>query len=257
VRDRDRSKPAADYDLTMTDPIEELRTVAAALPPAPEAMFRLPLQGRRLCAYTVTDAELAALQGAGVTQDEIFEQTVGVAIREGLRRLDRARGGPRLRLSVVDDGHAPAEAAMLGEIRSRSGHEPLGVVKTLLYRPELFGRPFSDALETAMPRAVRVERRRARALRGFHTRCSISVRSERGHTARSRRMRSARTCGRPVVADWRSAPLRPELRATLVFLEKLVLRPDELTRADAEAAYAAGVSEPALRDAATWPRSSA
>jgi hypothetical protein len=26
-----------------------------------------------------------------VTQDEIFEQTVGVAIREGLRRLDRAR----------------------------------------------------------------------------------------------------------------------------------------------------------------------
>jgi alkylhydroperoxidase family enzyme len=54
-----------------------------------------------------------------------------------------------------------------------------------------------------------------------------------------------------VVADWRSAPLRPELRATLVFLEKLVLRPDELNRADAEAAYAAGVSEPALRDAAT------
>jgi len=54
-----------------------------------------------------------------------------------------------------------------------------------------------------------------------------------------------------VVADWRSAPLRPELRATLVFLEKLVLRPDELTRADAEIAYAAGVSEPALRDAAT------
>ena len=54
-----------------------------------------------------------------------------------------------------------------------------------------------------------------------------------------------------VVADWRSAPLRPELRATLVFLEKLVLRPDELTRGDAEAAQAAGVSEPALRDAAT------
>jgi alkylhydroperoxidase family enzyme len=54
-----------------------------------------------------------------------------------------------------------------------------------------------------------------------------------------------------VVADWRTAPLRPELAATLAFLEILTLRPDELTRADAEAAYAAGVSRDALRDAAT------
>ena len=39
-----------------------------------------------------------------------------------------------------------------------------------------------------------------------------------------------------VVADWRSAPLRPELAATLQFLEKLTLRPDELEPADANAA---------------------
>ena len=39
---------------------------------------------------------------------------------------------------------------MLAEIRLRTEVEPLGVVKTLLYRPELFGRPFSDALESAM-----------------------------------------------------------------------------------------------------------
>jgi alkylhydroperoxidase family enzyme len=54
-----------------------------------------------------------------------------------------------------------------------------------------------------------------------------------------------------VRADWRAAPLRPELRATLVFLETLTLRPDELTAADAERVYAAGVSKQALRDAAT------
>lgn len=52
------------------------------------------------------------------------------------------------------------------------------------------------------------------------------------------------------MADWRTAPLRPELRAALVFIEVLTLRPDELTAADAEAAYAAGVSQQALRDAA-------
>ena len=54
-----------------------------------------------------------------------------------------------------------------------------------------------------------------------------------------------------IVADWRTAPVRPELAATLVFLEKLTLRPDELERADAEAVHAAGVSVQALRDAAT------
>jgi alkylhydroperoxidase family enzyme len=54
-----------------------------------------------------------------------------------------------------------------------------------------------------------------------------------------------------VVADWRTAPLRPELSAALAFIEVLTLRPDELTEADAEEAYAAGVSREALRDAAT------
>jgi alkylhydroperoxidase family enzyme len=54
-----------------------------------------------------------------------------------------------------------------------------------------------------------------------------------------------------VVADWRTAPLGPELAATLVFLEKLTLRPDELEPADADAVRAAGVSDQALRDAAT------
>ena len=55
-----------------------------------------------------------------------------------------------MRLSVVDNGHAPERAAVLATIRERSGHEPLGVVKTLLYRPELFGYPFSDTLDLVM-----------------------------------------------------------------------------------------------------------
>ena len=53
-----------------------------------------------------------------------------------------------------------------------------------------------------------------------------------------------------MVDDWRTAPLRPALAATLVFLEKLTLRPGELAAADAEEAYAAGVSREALSDAA-------
>ena len=55
-----------------------------------------------------------------------------------------------MRLSVVDSGHSAPEAEVLAAIRARGGAEPLGVVKTLLYRPELFGRPFSEALDCVM-----------------------------------------------------------------------------------------------------------
>jgi hypothetical protein len=55
-----------------------------------------------------------------------------------------------VRLSVVESGHAPADAAMLAQIRELRGREPVDVIKTLYYRPELFGEPFSAALDTAM-----------------------------------------------------------------------------------------------------------
>jgi hypothetical protein len=47
-----------------------------------------------------------------------------------------------VRLGVVDAG--------AGELRQRLGREPSGVLRTLHHRPELFGRPFSDALDLAM-----------------------------------------------------------------------------------------------------------
>jgi alkylhydroperoxidase family enzyme len=50
--------------------------------------------------------------------------------------------------------------------------------------------------------------------------------------------------------DWRTAPVSDQVRAALAFIETQTLRPEELTEADAEAAYAAGVSKQALRDAA-------
>ena len=49
--------------------------------------------------------------------------------------------------------------------------------------------------------------------------------------------------------DWRTAPIDERLRATLGFLEKMTLRPEELGPADAVAARAAGVADDALVDA--------
>jgi alkylhydroperoxidase family enzyme len=41
-------------------------------------------------AYAVVDRDIEALRESGFSEDAIFEQTVAVAIAEGLRRLDRA-----------------------------------------------------------------------------------------------------------------------------------------------------------------------
>jgi hypothetical protein len=55
-----------------------------------------------------------------------------------------------MRLGIVETGHEPNEAAALDMIRAARGMEPPDVLKTLHYRPEIFGRPFSTALDLAM-----------------------------------------------------------------------------------------------------------
>jgi alkylhydroperoxidase family enzyme len=73
----------------MADPIGELRDVVAGTSPAPVEMSPY-LEKVRDRAYTVVDRDVDALREAGLSEDEIFEQTVAVAIGEGLRRLDLA-----------------------------------------------------------------------------------------------------------------------------------------------------------------------
>jgi alkylhydroperoxidase family enzyme len=70
-------------------PIDELRARAADAAPAPPAMasYLAKVHAR---AYTVTDADVAGLRAAGLSEDTIFEQTVTAAMVEGLRRLDAA-----------------------------------------------------------------------------------------------------------------------------------------------------------------------
>jgi alkylhydroperoxidase family enzyme len=53
-----------------------------------------------------------------------------------------------------------------------------------------------------------------------------------------------------VLADWRTADVPPKLRAGLALVERIARSPDELTVADLDAARAAGVSNPAIRDLA-------
>lgn len=71
----------------MSTPLQELRDAIAALPPAPRAMAPY-LDRVRTDAHAIADEDVEGLKAAGCSEDEIFEQTVAVAVREGLRRLD-------------------------------------------------------------------------------------------------------------------------------------------------------------------------
>jgi alkylhydroperoxidase family enzyme len=52
-----------------------------------------------------------------------------------------------------------------------------------------------------------------------------------------------------VLDDWRRAPIDEKLRATLGFLEKITLSPEDVGPEDAALPRQAGVSDVALRDA--------
>jgi hypothetical protein len=54
-----------------------------------------------------------------------------------------------MRLTKVHTGHPLRDKAMLGMLRVVMGHVP-GVVRTLLYRKEFFGRPFSELTQQVM-----------------------------------------------------------------------------------------------------------
>jgi alkylhydroperoxidase family enzyme len=73
----------------MSEHLDALRaSVANTAAPAPE--LAAYLEKVRTRAYTVTDRDVEELKAAGLSEDEIFEQTVAAAISEGLRRLDAA-----------------------------------------------------------------------------------------------------------------------------------------------------------------------
>lgn len=73
----------------MAERIDELRRLAGSAGPPPELMQPY-LEKVRTRAYAITDEDVDELRREGVTEDEIFEATVAVAIGEGLRRLDAA-----------------------------------------------------------------------------------------------------------------------------------------------------------------------
>lgn len=55
-----------------------------------------------------------------------------------------------MRLRVVEHGHRLPQKIAMGIIRLMSGRRVVDIIRTLLYRPEFFGRPMSAWTQAVM-----------------------------------------------------------------------------------------------------------
>src|SRR4051812_42018528 len=122
------------------------------------------------------------------------------------------------------------------------------VVKTVLYRPEFFGRPFVTLVREVLrgPSDWTVGERELMAAVVSRTNACTFCAGIHSYVATLRLGADV-----PVAAldDWRALDLSPQMRPTLEFLHRLTAEPDHVTPADVEAVRAAGVSDEAIVDA--------
>ncbi|BCJ77615.1 hypothetical protein CS0771_71590 [Catellatospora sp. IY07-71] len=152
-----------------------------------------------------------------------------------------------MRLPSLSRSWRFSDRVKLKIIRLASGRPPADILKILHYRREFFGEPFTDWVHQVLrgPSEWSVGERELMAAFVSHlNQCRFC---EGSHAAIA-----DVTLGPDVtaaaLADWRTAPLRPALRAAFALLEVLTLRPAEVGPEHIEAAYAHGVTEQGVRD---------
>jgi uncharacterized peroxidase-related enzyme len=148
-----------------------------------------------------------------------------------------------MRLNILEQGHRMRARLFISTLSRLSGVEMSDVPKTLLYRPEFFGRIFLDLSADVMrgPSFWTAGEREYMAM--FTARllqCPYCV------TTHTELVRIA-SQGEIDAADPDSA--RPELRAVLGLLEKVTRTPDLVSASDVQAARDAGVPDQAVIEA--------
>lgn len=153
-----------------------------------------------------------------------------------------------MRLPEIDRGDTISHRLLIGFISMVSGMRLPDAARVAFYHKEFFGTPMGAWTHAAMrgPSPWSIAERELMA--AMVAKWNSSAFCIGAHSAVA-----AKTMKRPsvdaVLADFRTAPISPALKAALVFLEIMTLRPSELSAEDAAAALRSGVTEDALQDA--------
>lgn len=153
-----------------------------------------------------------------------------------------------MRLPEIDRGDTVMHRLLIGFISMVSGMRLPDAARVAFYHKQFFSTPMGAWTHAAMrgPSPWSVAERELMAAMVAKWNSSAFCIGAHGAVA-------AKTMKRPsvdaVLSDFRTAPISPALKAVLVFLEIMTLRPMELSAEDAAAALRSGVTDDALRDA--------
>lgn len=154
-----------------------------------------------------------------------------------------------MRLDKVAHGQRLPRKVMMRLMGLMTGSPAPDVIRTLMYRPEFFGKPYSAWLHEVMrgPSEWSVgERELFAAFTSRKNQCQFCTTA---HSAASSEALGDYKLVEASLNDWQKATLNPKVKATLGLLEKLTLEPNGVTAEDIQRVRAAGVSHAALEDA--------
>ena len=153
-----------------------------------------------------------------------------------------------MRLAEIDSGDSFGNRLLIRFISMVSGMRLPDAARVAFYHKDFLGEAHGGWTQATMrgPSSWSIAERELMAAMVAHwNTCPFCV-GAHGAIATKGMSRSVVDAA---IADYRTAPLSPKLIATLGFLEKQPRTPDDITAADAKAAFAAGVTADALTDA--------
>jgi uncharacterized peroxidase-related enzyme len=155
-----------------------------------------------------------------------------------------------MRLDALDHGHGARNRLALRLMGALAGTEPDAVVKTALYRPQFFGRPWIFLIRSIMRGRSSWTPGERELFGAFISRLNTCRYCLGVHSSGATQL-----LGRTITTDqldhWREADgavFSPRVRAAFALLETLTLSPDQATPADIAEVRAAGVSDEGVTD---------